>query len=100
MPRISLGTVYRNLQVLVAEGHLKCFMKGGRACYDADLAPHDHFSCERCGLLMDIPRASEPLPSERRLKTRGFAVSGRNLEFYGLCRNCRRGNSIREGESR
>jgi Fur family ferric uptake transcriptional regulator len=100
MPRISLGTVYRNLQVLVAEGRLKCFTRGGRTRYDGDLAPHDHFSCERCGLLLDIPRASEPLPSERRLRTRGFEVSGRILEFYGLCRKCRRGFPIRGGESR
>lgn len=90
MPRISLGTVYRNLQVLVEEGKLKSFVRGGRIRYDADLDPHDHFSCERCGLLLDIPRA-ESLPGERKLKAQGYSVSGRTLEYHGLCRRCRRG---------
>jgi Fe2+ or Zn2+ uptake regulation protein len=89
-PRISLGTVYRNLQVLVSEGRLRSFARGGRTCYDGDLTPHDHFSCERCGLLMDIPRSTEALPAERRLRATGHAVTGRTLEFFGLCRECRR----------
>lgn len=91
MPRVSLGTVYRNLQVLVEEGKLKSFVRGGRIRYDADLDPHDHFSCERCGLLLDIPRAAESLPGERKLKAQGYSVSGRTLEYHGLCRRCRRG---------
>jgi Fe2+ or Zn2+ uptake regulation protein len=51
---------------------------------------HDHFCCDHCGLLMDIPRAAEVLPAERRLRARGFTVAGRTLEFHGLCRKCRR----------
>lgn len=91
LPRVSLGTVYRNLQVLVEEGKLKSFVRDGLIRYDADLDPHDHFSCERCGLLLDIPRAPETLPGERRLKAQGYSISGRTLEYHGLCRKCRRG---------
>ncbi len=91
LPRVSLGTVYRNLQRLVDEGRVRSFVRGGRIRYDAALTPHDHFSCDRCGVLMDIPRASEVLPAERRLRARGFAVAGRTLEFHGLCRKCRHG---------
>jgi len=97
LPRISLGTVYRNLQVLVKEGRLRSFSRDGRARYDGDLAPHDHFACDRCGLLLDIPRAAEPLPAEKRLRARGFTVSGRVLEFHGLCRKCRRGFPTAKG---
>ena len=97
MPRISLGTVYRNLQVLVGEGRLKSFTRDGRARYDGDLEPHDHFACDRCGLLLDIPRVAEALPAEKRLRTRGFAVSGRVLEFHGLCRKCRQGLPTAKG---
>ena len=93
LPRVSLGTVYRNLQRLVAEGRLRSFERDGRIRYDADLELHDHFSCDRCGLLMDIPRIAEALPAERRLRARGFTVEGRTLEFHGLCRKCRRGPS-------
>src|SRR5262245_23924240 len=89
LPRVSLGTVYRNLQVLVGEGRLKSFTRAGRTRYDGDLEVHDHFSCDRCGLLMDIPRAAEALSSERRLKAKGYVVSERVLEYHGLCRSCR-----------
>jgi Fe2+ or Zn2+ uptake regulation protein len=99
-PRISLGTVYRNLQVLVEEGRLRAFSRGGRTCYDADLAAHDHFSCDGCGMLVDIPRSAQTLSAERRLKARGFAVSGRLLEFHGLCRSCRHGLKTGGGENR
>jgi Fe2+ or Zn2+ uptake regulation protein len=51
---------------------------------------HDHFSCDACGLLLDIPRTDEAMPAERRLRAQGFAVEGRTLEFRGLCRKCRR----------
>ena len=55
LPRISLGTVYRNLQVLVEQGRLKAWSRGGATRFDADLAPHDHFFCQSCGLLLDLP---------------------------------------------
>ena len=90
-PRVSLGTVYRNLQVLVAQGKLRSFTRAGRTRYDGDLAPHDHFSCDGCGRLVDIPRADEALPAEQLLRAKGYAVAGRTLEFHGLCRSCRRG---------
>jgi Fe2+ or Zn2+ uptake regulation protein len=90
LPHVSLGTVYRNLQKLVDEGRIRSFEHGGRIRYDADLALHDHFFCDRCGLLMDIPRTADVLPAERRLRAKGFAVAGRTLEFHGLCRKCRR----------
>jgi Fur family ferric uptake transcriptional regulator len=93
LPRVSLGTIYRNLQRLVGEGRLRSFERDGLTRYDADLELHDHFACVRCGLLMDIPRAPEVLPAERRLRARGFSVEGRTLEFHGLCRKCRRGGS-------
>jgi len=97
IPKISLGTVYRNLQVLVAEGRLRSWTRGGRTRYDADLAPHDHFYCDRCGLLLDLPRSTETSAVERRLRARGYLVSERVLEFHGLCRRCRRGTK-RGGE--
>jgi len=96
LPRISLGTVYRNLQLLVAEGRLKTWTRGRTIRFDADLASHDHFTCERCGLLVDLERGPEPFAPavERRLASRGFEVRDRILEFIGLCRECRRGRKV------
>jgi len=91
MPRISLGTVYRNLQLLVAEGRLRTWTRGRTVRFDAELASHDHFACERCGLLVNLDRTSESFAAERRLAARGHEVRDRILEFIGLCRDCRRG---------
>lgn len=89
MPRISLGTVYRNLQLLVAEGKVKSWSRGRTTRYDADLSPHDHFVCWGCGLLLDLDRVPQVFPAERGLKARGHRVTERVLEFIGLCRECR-----------
>ena len=91
MPRVSLGTVYRNLLLLVAEGRLKAWTRGRTTRYDADVTPHDHFVCRACGLLLDIERAPEAISSEKRLKARGHQIDNRVLEFIGICRACRRG---------
>ena len=91
MPRVSLGTVYRNLQILVAEGRLKTWTRGRMTRFDADLTAHDHFVCENCGLLVDLERTEESFASERKLAARGHRVRDRVLEFVGLCRGCRRG---------
>ncbi|MCA1611938.1 MAG: transcriptional repressor [Thermoanaerobaculia bacterium] len=95
MPRVSLGTVYRNLQLLVAEGRLTTWTRGRTTRYDADVEPHDHFVCRSCGLLLDVERAPEAISSERPLRARGHRIETRVLEFIGLCRNCRR--SRRDG---
>ena len=49
LPRVSLGTVYRNLQLLVTEGRLKAWTRGRTTRYDAGVMPHDHFVCQVCG---------------------------------------------------
>ena len=90
MPRVSLGTVYRNLQLLVGEGKLKAWTRGRTTRYDADVMPHDHFVCQSCGLLLDIERAPEPISSEKRLRARGHQIDSRILDFIGVCRDCRR----------
>jgi Fe2+ or Zn2+ uptake regulation protein len=90
MPRVSLGTVYRNLQLLVAEGRLRGWTRARMTRYDGDLKPHDHFVCESCGLLLDLERVRTPLPSEEGLRADGHVVTERILDFVGVCRDCRR----------
>jgi Fe2+ or Zn2+ uptake regulation protein len=93
LPRVSLGTVYRNLQLLVAQGRLKSLTRGRTTRFDADVGAHDHFVCEGCGLLLDIPPSAERLASEHRLRSAGHVVTSRTLEFHGLCKDCRRTKS-------
>lgn len=88
-PQLSLGTVYRNLEVLKAEGKLDEVPTRGPALrYDGNLEPHHHFVCEGCGTIQDIalrePRALRAgLRRKYRLRARGLRVT-----FYGLCEEC------------
>ena len=57
-PKISLGTVYRNLSLLVDQGEILRFSCGeGQDHYDADTSQHYHFVCSVywTGYLMRIP---------------------------------------------
>lgn len=55
MPNISLGTVYRNLSRLAADGEiLRLDVGDGSDRFDADTTPHTHFVCRVCGKVSDI----------------------------------------------
>ena len=90
LPRISLGTVYRNLEVLTEDGFvLKLESTGSEARFDATVAPHYHVRCRACGKVRDWhgTRPDRMLPYP--LEMDGFLVQGHNLEFYGVCAECR-----------
>ena len=54
LPRLSIGTVYRNLQQMAREGRLR-ELAGPVPRYDAWLNPHTHFCCTACGDVRDLP---------------------------------------------
>ena len=59
-PNISLGTVYRNLNLLVELGEVQKLTFGdGKDHFDADTSLHYHFVCRSCGAVIDLPM--EPL---------------------------------------
>ena len=80
MPRLSLGTVYRNLHQMAQEGMLQ-ELEGPTARFDACLAPHAHIRCTCCGRVMDLSALEEPAPV-RSAAEAGWQVqpdAGRNL---------------------
>ncbi len=89
LPSISLGTVYRNLDVLSRSGDVrKVEAAGGPARYDADLRPHYHVWCESCGAVDDVFAELEPTHAPQR-SAHGFEIETMKLEFTGLCPACR-----------
>jgi Fur family ferric uptake transcriptional regulator len=94
LPRISLGTVYRNLELLVEQGLLrKLDLGGGQRRFDAKPGPHYHVRCTRCGRVEDV--RMRPLPAVERAAARatGYEVTEHHLEFVGRCGECR--NAVR-----
>jgi Fur family ferric uptake transcriptional regulator len=99
LPRISLGTVYRNLQRLVEEGKIRLFLLGERvARYDSMLEEHDHFICFRCGRVEDVllERSRVNLTP---LEDEGFAVTAHSLAIHGLCQRCGQKRQRRRSKS-
>ena len=63
IPRISLATVYKALEALVAIGavHPVDGLEGtGSARYDARREDHYHFRCLRTGTVHDLPTRFDP----------------------------------------
>ena len=86
MPRLSLGTVYRNLRQMAAEGRL-AEVDGPVARFDACLTPHTHFHCTGCGAVMDLELPYDPALDAQAAKE-GCTVTGHSLCFTGLCPQC------------
>ena len=93
LPQVSLGTVYRNLDKLRVQGLLRVVrLEGGQAHFDAMMDPHDHFVCERCGALIDVP--SQDLTSgHRAARDAGHHVQWATTALYGTCNRCAAGAS-------
>lgn len=91
LPRISLATVYKNLEALVQCGAAAKLTYGGdSARYDIRTDHHDHVRCLRCGKIWDIePRAGSSRVTPMELP-KGFQVLECRVEFVGYCRSCRR----------
>lgn len=91
MPRVSLGTVYRNLETLSDRGViLKLELAGTQRRYDATTESHYHIRCSGCGCVQDLPlKAFTTLDSAAGDAT-DFTVTGHRLEYQGFCPACSR----------
>jgi len=85
-PNLSLGTVYRNLNLLVEEGLINRLPFPVER-YDAKIKPHPHFRCLICEGVTDLD-----LPYDYKLdeivNALGHEVSSHNVLFTGTCANC------------
>lgn len=98
LPRISLGTVYRNLELLSRRGMIhRLGLGSGERRYDGDTDDHYHLCCIRCGRIEDAPMARLAHLEEMLGKTNGYDVIGHRIEFTGLCPSCKRASSNRTG---
>jgi Fe2+ or Zn2+ uptake regulation protein len=90
LPSISLGTVYRNLDLLARMGTInKLEMSGAETRFDGDATQHDHLRCTHCGRIDDAPSVALDLSAAAQHDFRGYEVHGHRLEFIGVCPDCR-----------
>jgi Fur family transcriptional regulator, peroxide stress response regulator len=90
LPSLSLGTVYRTLELFEEHGlvsRVNAF--GDQTRFDANLEPHHHLICVQCRKIFDYrdPRLEElPVP---RTNAEGFHILAHQIHFFGECQSCR-----------
>lgn len=101
LPRISLGTVYRNLDRLSREGVIRTIEGAGSRRYDGDLEEHWHVRCADCGLISDVKPGSDLNLKSGTGFPEGFLVTGWHVEYRGMCGECKekQGSGARSQES-
>ena len=91
LPRISLSTVYRNLEFLVEQGQAQRLdTASGQNRYDGDVGHHCHVRCVRCGRVDDMPELPEDIVKKHGRRIRGYKLLDWRLEMLGVCPDCRR----------
>ena len=89
LPRISLGTVYRNLEILSESGDIQklepgCTLKR----FDGNPSEHSHIRCIRCDRISDVPMIPGFEIDLEQVSASGFEITGHRLEFLGVCPQC------------
>lgn len=89
MPNISLGTVYRNLNVLTELGKIrKISVPGQPDHFDRQGDWHDHMVCEQCGKMIDITLNTVPSLADQLAMQSGMEVTGYSLVAQCICPAC------------
>ena len=93
-PNISLGTVYRNLNLLADLGEaIKITTPNGGDRFDGCTVPHYHFCCTECGDVLDLELDSLDYVNEAANKNFDGLITNHSMLFYGTCGKCLKKNN-------
>ena len=93
LPRISLGTVYRNLEILSEAGDIKKLEPGSLKRFDGNPSEHFHIRCIRCDRIADVPMPCDFEIDLADMTPTEYEILGHRLEFFGLCPFCSNSSS-------
>ena len=90
LPNISLGTVYRNLDLLARTGLIQKLNTGhNEARFDGVTKHHYHVCCSICGKVADVYDAPVEINESAIGELQGFDIHGHQLQFIGICPECK-----------
>ncbi|HDQ13534.1 MAG TPA: transcriptional repressor [Sediminispirochaeta sp.] len=99
-PHLSLGTVYRNLNILVEQDQIRKLQYGSTFDrFDGNAVPHYHFICESCGRVYDLDIGPFRELQNAATEQCDHTVLSHKIDFFGICTDCREKDSIHEGTS-
>jgi len=88
-PNISLGTVYRNLNLLVDTGDIiKITFSDGGDRFDGATTPHYHFFCSECGKVLDLNFAEMERINQLANEQFDGVIEFHETKFHGRCGDC------------
>ena len=91
LPRISLGTVYRNLEILTEQGEILTLETGGSSKrFDGNPKPHYHIRCIGCNRIINAPVSPLINTKSDIQSATDYKIIGHRFEFVGLCPECSR----------
>lgn len=94
IPNISLGTVYRNLNALTAEGKIiRLSMQDGNDRFDKTLRNHNHVMCLKCGKVCDTQLLLNNEEIQKVEEETGFKITDCNFNINGICKDCMEGRN-------
>jgi Fur family ferric uptake transcriptional regulator len=91
LPRVSLGTIYRNLMLLAEQGKIRRLDGAGtQRRFDGTVEEHHHVRCVACGRVDDLQGQPTVVTDQAFGQESGYLLLGYRLDFYGRCPECRR----------
>lgn len=90
IPNLSLGTVYRNLDILSETGRLRRIkIANDKDRFDGDLTSHYHAMCVNCGQIFDVQAFNLELSDDYIQKKLNCVVLSHDIIFNILCSKCK-----------
>lgn len=87
--KISLATIYRNLNILVEMNEIKKIAhptEGYR--YDKTTEPHYHLHCLECDRIIDLDIPYQEELNEELSKQAGISIKKHTIMTEGICKEC------------
>ena len=90
---LSMGTVYRNLNILLEQGLVTKIDFGSTFDrFDGNVDPHYHFLCEGCKSILDLPLEVDESLNQKVDTLTGSKTRFHRVEFFGKCNQCASGS--------
>ena len=90
-PALSLGNLYRNLNILMEENRIRArIFRDGVEHFDAVLKRHHHFICDQCTGITDIMIPLDENIVEVIQRKTSHTVNSHTIQFYGICNKCKK----------
>ena len=89
LPKVSLGTVYRNLELLSSCNTIQKLDFGEpHKRFDGNPDPHYHINCTVCGRVDDAPIPLKSTLEEEAEQASGYRINTHHISYSGTCPDC------------